>query len=66
MAGRGSPVDEESGFLVNATLATAKLLLEKGEKEKAKTKFEEVLDMREYRDSHVQAENYLEKLEEID
>jgi tetratricopeptide (TPR) repeat protein len=56
-------IDEESGFLVNATLYSGVIKDVQGDYEKAKEYYEEVLDMREYANSHTLAELYLDKIE---
>ncbi len=53
--------DEESGFLINAVLYTGEIYDMKGEREKAINHYEEVLDFREFGNSHERAEEYLEK-----
>lgn len=53
--------DEESGFLINTILYLGEIYDLIGERKKAKKYYEEVLDFREYGNSHERAENYLEK-----
>ena len=55
--------DEESGFRINATLYLGKLALNLGNSELARKYYEEVLDMREYNNSHDKAERYLAKMD---
>lgn len=54
---------EESGFLINATLYMGMIKETLGDYEKAKEYYEEVLDMREYGNSHTMAELYLDRIE---
>ncbi len=53
--------DEESGFLINAVLYLGEIYDLKGERNKAIQNYEEVLDFREFGNSHDRAEEYLEK-----
>lgn len=52
--------DEESGFLINAVLYLGEIYDLKGERNKAIQNYEEVLDFREFGNSHDRAEEYLE------
>lgn len=52
--------DEESGFLINAALYMGEIYETLGEKEKAIQMYEEVLDFREFGNSHERAEEHLE------
>lgn len=54
--------EEESGFLINAVLYIGMLHEQLGNKEKAIQRYEQLLDMREYGNSHTVAEDYLERL----
>lgn len=54
--------DEESGFLVNSTLYLGKICSQKGNPELAKKYYDEVLEMRDYSNSHSKAKRYIEKL----
>lgn len=56
--------DEESGFLINAALYLAKIDRSQGRLASAKRRYEEVLDYREYKDSHSKAERGLESISE--
>jgi len=58
--------DEESGFQINATLASGIILETKGKYKEAKKYYEAVLDMREFRESHKQAESHLERISQIE
>ena len=53
--------DEESGFLINSILYMGEIYDVKGERNKAIKYYEEVLDLREFGNSHERAEEYLEK-----
>lgn len=53
--------DEESGFLINAVLYLGEIYDLKGERNRAIQNYEEVLDFREFGNSHDRAEEYLEK-----
>ncbi|MCK5456978.1 MAG: tetratricopeptide repeat protein, partial [Melioribacteraceae bacterium] len=53
--------DEESGFLINAVLFAGEIYDRKDEREKAINHYEEVLDFREFGNSHERAEEHLEK-----
>ena len=53
--------DEESGFLINAVLYQGEIYDLKGERNNAIKNYEEVLDFREFGNSHERAEEYLEK-----
>ena len=53
--------DEESGFLINAVLYAGEIYDMKDEREKAINHYEEVLDFREFGNSHERAEGHLEK-----
>ncbi len=55
--------DEESGFLINATLYLGMIKEFNREYSAAKMYYEKVLDMREYNNSHTLAETYLERIE---
>lgn len=55
-------VDKESGFLINAVLYIGMLHEQLGNKEKAIQRYEQLLDMREYGNSHSTAEANLERL----
>lgn len=52
--------DEETGFYVNSVLYMGNIEDKAGNREKAIKLYEEVLDLREFKDSHEKAENYLE------
>lgn len=52
--------DEESGFLINTVLYMGEIYDLQGKRDKAINMYEEVLDFREYNDSHERAEDYLE------
>jgi len=54
--------DEESGFQINALLYLAKVATQLKEDEKAIKYYESILEMRNYRNSHKKADNYLKKL----
>ena len=54
--------DEESGFKVNATVYLAKIWKQLGENEKAIKLFNDILDMRDFSNSHQKAERNLKKL----
>ena len=58
--------DRESGFQINATLYTGNILETKGIYTEAKKYYEAVLDMREFKDSHNQAETYLARIDKIE
>ena len=58
--------DKESGFQINATLYTGNILETKGIYKEAKKYYEAVLDMREFKDSHDQAETYLARIDMIE
>ena len=55
--------DEESGFLINATLYLGAIKEMREEYAAAKMYYEKVLDMREFGNSHSLAESYLERIE---
>ena len=55
--------DEESGFLINATLYLGTIKEMSEEYAAAKMYYERVLDMREFGNSHSLAESYLERIE---
>ena len=55
--------DEESGFLINATLYLGTIKEMNKEYAAAKMYYERVLDMREFGNSHGLAESYLERIE---
>ncbi len=57
--------DEESGFLINATLYLARLYKNDKNYKKASEYYESVLDYRDYRDSHQSAETELDQLEKL-
>jgi tetratricopeptide (TPR) repeat protein len=57
--------DEESGFLINATLYLGMIKEMNKEYAAAKMYYERVLDMREFGNSHGLAETYLERIEEL-
>ncbi len=54
--------DEESGFLINSVLYLAKIDRRQGNKSEAIRRYEEVLDYREYKNSHQKAEEALAQL----
>ncbi|MCB9219123.1 MAG: tetratricopeptide repeat protein [Ignavibacteriales bacterium] len=54
--------EEESGFMVNAILYLGRISNQTGEKEKAKKYFNQVLEIRDYNNSHNKAKNYISKL----
>ncbi len=56
------PSDEESGFLINATLYIGKVKEMYGEYREAEKYYNEVLEMREFGNSHSLAESYLDRL----
>ena len=58
--------DEESGFQINATLYCGTILETKGNYNDAKKYYERVLDMREFKDSHDKAEDYLARIDKIE
>lgn len=58
--------DRESGFQINATLYTGTILETLGKYNEAKRYYEAVLDMREFKDSHDQAETYLTRIDKIE
>ena len=58
--------DKESGFQINATLYTGTILETTGKYKEAKKYYEAVLDMREFKDSHDQAETYLARIDKIE
>jgi tetratricopeptide (TPR) repeat protein len=58
--------DKESGFQINATLYTGTIMESKGKYKEAKKYYEDVLDMREFKDSHQQAETYLARINKIE
>lgn len=58
--------DEESGFLINATLYLGMIKENKKEYAAAKMYYEKVLDMREYANSHSIAETNLERMENVE
>ena len=58
--------DEESGFLVNATLYLGMMKENKQEYAAAKLYYEKVLNMREFGKSHDLAESYIERIEEVE
>ncbi|GJQ63246.1 MAG: hypothetical protein SCALA702_22990 [Melioribacteraceae bacterium] len=53
--------DEETGFFINSTLHSGNIEDRIGSREKALKYYEEVLDMREYKNSHEKAEQYIGK-----
>lgn len=53
---------EESGFQINATLYSGTIFQTWGNKKEAKKYYEKVLDMRDFRDSHKNANIYLETM----
>lgn len=53
---------EESGFRINATLYSGTIFQTWGNNNEAKKYYEKVLDMRDFRDSHKNANSYLETL----
>lgn len=53
--------DEESGFMVNAILYLGMLNDQKGNRSQAVKHYNELLDIRDYSNSHEQAKRYLEK-----
>jgi len=55
--------DEESGFLINATLYLGAIKEMREEYAAAKMYYEKVLDMREFGNSHSLAESYIERIE---
>jgi tetratricopeptide (TPR) repeat protein len=57
--------DEESGFLINATLYLGMIKEMREEYPAAKMYYERVLDMREFGNSHGLAESYLERVEKL-
>ena len=54
--------DEESGFQINALLYLAKIASQQDENHLAKSYYEQILDMRDYRNSHKKAKRHLKKL----
>ncbi|MCB0750480.1 MAG: tetratricopeptide repeat protein [Ignavibacteriae bacterium] len=54
--------EEESGFMVNAILYLGRISNQTGEKEKAKKYFNQVLEIRDYNNSHNKAKNSLKNL----
>lgn len=54
--------DEESGFQINALIYLARIADRSGDENLAKKYYEEVLDLRNYSNSHKKAERYLAKL----
>jgi len=56
------PSDEESGFLINSTLYIGKVKEMYGEYKEAEKYYNEVLEMREFGNSHSLAEKYLDRL----
>jgi tetratricopeptide (TPR) repeat protein len=54
--------EEESGFLINSLLYTGMIYLNRGEVEIARSKFEELLEMRDYNNSRATAQAFLDKL----
>ena len=58
--------DKESGFQINATLYSGTILETLGKYKEAKKYYEAVLDMREFKDSHNQAETYLARIDKIE
>ncbi len=54
--------DEESGFLINSGIYIAKFYELQNEINKAIRKYEEILDYRDYKDSHDRAERAIERL----
>lgn len=56
-------LDEESGFMVNSTLYMGKIKEAQGKFSDAKKYYEDVLEMKEYGNSHDLAESYIENLE---
>lgn len=57
--------DEESGFLINSTLYIGTLYETLGKYKEAEKFYNDVLDMREYANSHTLAELYLDRIEQI-
>lgn len=53
---------EESGFQINATLYSGTIFQTWGNNKEAKKYYEKVLDMRDFRDSHKNANSYLESM----
>jgi len=53
---------EESGFQINATLYSGTIFQTWGNNKEAKKYYEKVLDMRDFRDSHKNANSYLETM----
>ena len=58
--------DKESGFQINATLYSGTILETLGKYKEAKKHYEAVLDMREFKDSHDKAEDYLARIDKIE
>jgi len=56
---RGLDDEGPSGFMVQANLNVGKIYDAQDRRDLAVTQYKKVLDMKEYRDSHVQAEKYL-------
>lgn len=57
------PADEESGFLINSTLYIGKIKEMKGEYNEAIKYYNDVLEMREFSNSHSLAQSYLDRLD---
>jgi len=58
--------DEESGFRINATLYCGTIMETKGNYKEAKQYYNQVLDMREFNNSHTLAETYLSRVEKME
>ncbi|MFI5237356.1 MAG: hypothetical protein ACHQLA_05410 [Ignavibacteriales bacterium] len=54
--------DDESGFRINATLYSGTIMETKGKYKEAEQFYRQVLDMREYNNSHTLAETYLDRV----
>jgi tetratricopeptide (TPR) repeat protein len=57
--------EEESGFMINSTLYIGTIKEMQGKHIEAKMFYERVLEMREYGNSHTLAENYIDRIEQM-
>jgi hypothetical protein len=58
--------ERESGFRINATLYSGNIMEGWGKYNEAKKYYNAVLKMREFNNSHTQAETYLERIKSLE